>query len=197
MCAQFLSPASDVYFDLPSFVVNSYMQFEKGSTYHIYNRSINKELLYKSEENYLYFMQKFNYYLTGKIDVLAYCLMPTHFHFFIRAGEDSAAIEKSFKNLFISYAKAINRMYVRSGSLFQAKYKKEPIADEGHFTNVIAYIHLNPLKAGLCSKPGDWKFSSYKVITGNADTAVKRDEVLEWFGGLEKFIEYHRGYYGS
>lgn len=173
------------------------MQFEKGVAYHVYNRSINKELLYRSEENYRYFMQKFNQYLDSKVDVLAYCLMPTHFHFFIRTVEESAVIEKAFKNLFIAYAKAFNVTYGRTGSIFQAKYKKDPIADDFHFTNVIAYIHLNPVKAGLCKKQDDWKFSSYNAILGHANTKVKRDEVIEWFGSKKNFIDFHESYTGN
>jgi REP element-mobilizing transposase RayT len=173
------------------------MQFERGVAYHVYNRSINRELLFKSEENYRYFMQKFNQYLEGRVEVLAYCLMPTHFHFFIRSIEESEAIEKAFKNFFIAYAKAFNVAYGRTGSIFQAKYKKDAIADDFHFTNVIAYIHLNPVKAQLCERPEDWKYSSYNAILGNVPTKVKRCEVIEWFGNKEKFIDFHKNYTGN
>ncbi len=173
------------------------MQFEKGLSYHVYNRSINREPLFRSDENYRYFMEKFDFYLHNKIDVLAYCLMPTHFHFFIRAEDDSAIIEKAFNNFFIAYAKAYNAVYERTGSIFQAKYKKDAIADDFHLTNVIAYIHLNPVKAGLCEKPGDWKCSSFNAIISNINTKVKRAEVLEWFGSKANFISFHQGYYGN
>ena len=173
------------------------MQFEKGVVYHIYNRSINKELLYKDEDNYRYFLQQFQYYLSGKVDVLAYCLMPTHFHFFIRATEESSMIETNFKALFITYAKAINKKYERTGSIFQAKYKKDKIADDKHFTNVIAYIHLNPVKANLCFSPDQLKFSSYNAITAAGNTNVIKDEVISWFGSLQNFIAFHKGYYDT
>lgn len=174
-----------------------FMQFEQGRAYHVYNRSINQELLYKSDENYRYFMDRLNHYLDNKIDVLAYCLMPTHFHFFIRATEDSSLIEKGFKNLFISYAKSINVAYGRTGSIFQAKYKKEPIVDDFHFTNIIAYIHLNPVKAKLCQAPADWKYSSYNAILTDTPSKVKRDEIVEWFGTKQKLIDFHKAYRGN
>ena len=173
------------------------MKFEKGDYYHVYNRSINREILYRSDENYRYFMERFNHYLDGKVDVISYCLMPTHFHFFVRAVEESLVIEKAFKDLFIAYAKGYNAMYERNGSVFQAKYKKDEIADDSHFTNVIAYIHLNPVKAGLCHRPEDWKYSSYNALLGNSKTKVRRQEVIEWFGSRKSFVEFHEGYRGD
>ncbi|MBP6732566.1 MAG: transposase [Chitinophagales bacterium] len=173
------------------------MQFEQGVLYHVYNRSINKELLYKSDENYRYFMEKFVFYLDNKIDVLAYCLMPTHFHFFVRATADSDIIEKGFKNLFISYAKSINAAYERKGGIFQAKYKKDEIANDFHLSTIVAYIHLNPVKAGLCNAPADWKYSSYNAMLSDAPTKVKRDEIVEWFGGKQRFVDAHKAYRGN
>lgn len=173
------------------------MQFEQGVAYHVYNRSINQELLYKSEENYRYFMDRFSYYLDGKVDMLAYCLMPTHFHFFVRATTESQEIETGFKNLFISYAKSINAAYERKGSVFQAKYKKDRIADDSHFTNVVAYIHLNPVKVKLCAAPADWKYSSYNAILGSDATKVKRNEIIDWFGSKQRFVDFHKGYRGN
>jgi REP element-mobilizing transposase RayT len=173
------------------------MQFDQGRAYHVYNRSINQELLYKSDENYRYFMDRFSYYLDSKVDVLAYCLMPTHFHFFVRAATESNDIEKGFKNLFISYAKSINKAYERTGSIFQAKYKKDVIADDFHFTNVIAYIHLNPVKTALCNAPGDWKYSSYNAILSDSASKIKRDEIVDWFGSKERFVDFHKGYRGN
>ncbi len=173
------------------------MQFDQGRAYHVYNRSINQELLYKSDENYRYFMDRFSYYLDSKVDVLAYCLMPTHFHFFVRAATESNDIEKGFKNLFISYAKSINKAYERTGSIFQAKHKKDVIADDFHFTNVIAYIHLNPVKAALCNAPGDWKYSSYNAILSDSASKIKRDEIVDWFGSKERFVDFHKGYRGN
>jgi REP element-mobilizing transposase RayT len=71
------------------------MHFEYGKYYHLYNRSNNKELLFRSRDNYYYFLEKFRTYIGPYCAVLASCLMPTHFHFLIRIEtEDSLMMSK-------------------------------------------------------------------------------------------------------
>lgn len=63
------------------------------NTYHIYNRANADDLLFTSDENYLYFLKKYNHYITPLVDTFCYCLMPNHFHFLIRV-KDEKAIEE-------------------------------------------------------------------------------------------------------
>jgi putative transposase len=60
---------------------------QPGEYYHIYNRGINKDLIFFEEANYAYFIQQFKKYVSEYVDVFAYCLMPNHFHFFVRIKE--------------------------------------------------------------------------------------------------------------
>ncbi len=60
------------------------MKFYEGTYYHLYNRTNNEEPLFRSEENYLYFLKKYRYYLEDYLETVGYCLMPTHFHFLVR-----------------------------------------------------------------------------------------------------------------
>ena len=60
------------------------MQFFENTYYHFYNRTNNEEALFRSDENYLYFLKKYRYYLDNFFDTIAYCLMPTHFHFLVK-----------------------------------------------------------------------------------------------------------------
>lgn len=170
------------------------MKFEEGKYYDLYNRSVNNELLFKEEMNYYFFLKKYAAYTEDVVNTFAYCLMPTHFHLFvqIRQNDNSTAVEQAFKNLFISYSKAINQAFNRHGSLFQNKYKKKEVADSSYFSQIIAYIHFNPVRAGLCSSPETWSFSSYKSILSSQHTLLKRDEVLEWFGGRSQFVSFHQ-----
>src|SRR6185436_3752488 len=92
----------------------------------------------------------------------------------------------------MSYAKTINHAYNRTGALFQQKFKRKEISSDAYYTSVIQYIHANPIAAGLCSSYEDWEFSSYNAIIGTQSTKIKRDEVLDWFGGREMFIKVHR-----
>jgi len=60
------------------------MIFYENTYYHFYNRTNNEEVLFRSEDNYLYFLKKYRYYLDEYLDTIGYCLMPTHFHFLVR-----------------------------------------------------------------------------------------------------------------
>ena len=59
---------------------------------------------------------------------------------------------------------------------------------------LIVYIHANPVVAGLCSSFGDWTYSSYRAILSQKATAIQREAVLNWFGGQEDFMAFHREY---
>lgn len=169
---------------------------EEGKYYHIYNRGINREVIFKEEKNYQFFLQKYDQYLTPLVETYCYCLMPTHFHLFvrIREGKQEQLIIKAFKDFFISYAKAMNKVYGRTGSLFQNKFKKKEIEDDAYFSMIIAYLHLNPTRAGLVDRMDEWKYSSYRTITSGQPTRICRDEVIAWFGGLDQFVKFHESF---
>jgi putative transposase len=167
---------------------------ESGRFYHIYNRGINKQTIFFRELNCDLFLDRVNKYLSGYIEIYAYCLMINHFHFLIRIKEnaESSKIDNGFKNLFMSYAKAINEQEKRTGSLFQQKFKRKEIGDDHYFSWIIQYIHMNPVLAGLCKEPELWKYSSYNAIISDKATNLRRNEVLEWFGSKEEFIRIHQ-----
>ncbi len=106
---------------------------EPGQFYHIYNRGNNREIIFKEEKNYYYFMTNFNKYVNNIVDTFSYCLMPNHFHFLVRIKDIEnnktkgglTFIDKCFRDFFITYAKAINNNYNRTGALFQQKFKKK------------------------------------------------------------------------
>jgi putative transposase len=158
------------------------MEFETGKYYHFYNRSNNEELLFKSEENYDYFLKKYSDYFGKLFSTLAYCLMPTHFHFLIKVKEMSeipkmsdtfkvsyisTSIEKNIGILLSSYTKAINKRYKRHGSLFQLHSKAKEIEDEQYLLTLISYIHQNPVRSRLVTKAEEWKYSSYQDLIGS------------------------------
>jgi len=173
---------------------------EPGKFYHVYNRGNNKENIFFEERNYHHFLKLFDKYLLSFVEVYAYCLMPNHFHFLIRVKENTIdqggfknhpGLNEAFKYFFMSYAKAINKSYNRTGSLFQQKFKRKEITDDAYFTEIILYIHSNPLKAGLCKNYEEWQYSSYQAIVNNNTTKINRDDTLKWFGNKDLFIKVH------
>src|SRR5207249_1657415 len=114
---------------------NSYPPLESECFYHIYNRGINGENLFKEERNYLYFKTLLARYLLPCTDVLSYCMMKNHFHLCIqvkkaKAFEPENKVSKNFSNLFNAYAKTINRHYKRTGNLFETPFKRKKLTSD-------------------------------------------------------------------
>ena len=180
-----------------------YTKFEEGKFYHIYNRSIDRQPLFKSDANYRFFLNKFDQYLSNVLDVYAFCLLGNHFHLLIQVKESLASIDpngdflvhdivsKQFRIFFQSYALAFNIQHKRIGTLFQTPFKRALINDEFYLSRLIYYIHANPQKHNLISDFRDWKWSSYKRILLETDTKLKKQEVLDWFGGKAEYLKFH------
>ena len=161
---------------------------EKDIIYHLYNKGNNDQKIFFSRDNYIFFLQKVRKHLYPYCDILAYCLMPNHFHFMILANSNSEKTRKFGKreaNIFSenlrvmlsSYTRAINKQEKRSGSLFQQHSKFKPLNDifYGKISNpnnigydyyCFHYIHNNPVNARLVTKKEAWEFSSYQDYLG-------------------------------
>ncbi|MEP6700239.1 MAG: hypothetical protein ABJA85_02950 [Bacteroidota bacterium] len=186
--------------------------------YHIYNRTNNRELLFRSDENRRFFLQQFAHYLSPFLETYCWCLLPNHFHFLVRIkqateimkwlqqqeilkpaekeymqGNNSTArlLEKAFHQFFTSYSMAFNRMYARTGNLFHRPFKRLAVNRELHFTQAIVYIHANPLKHKLTNDFTRYKWSSWESILSDSPTMLLRNELLEWFGNRKQFIKTH------
>ncbi len=178
---------------------------EFDCTYHIFNRANGNERLFLEEENYRFFLERTKLYLSPVSEILAYCLMPNHFHFLLRFKNVSKINQTDLKvkklqdipsrqlsKLLNSYAKSFNKKYNRKGSLFMRNAGRVKVEDEQYLFKLFNYIHFNPVVAGLAKKPEDWKYSSYKAIISQFETFVERDWVLEIFGDLENFKYHHK-----
>jgi len=164
------------------------MDLEQNKYYHLYNRTNNKELLFRNEENYIYFLKKYRYYFDSEFDTISYCLMPTHFHFLIKVtGEDVDKIKKRIGIFLRSYTNAYNKRFERTGTLFQQKTKTKLIDKDQYFKTLVVYIHQNPIRSGLVKAQEDWKFSSYNDYIGlRKGSLPKYDIILDGFDGIGK-----------
>ena len=178
--------------------------------YHIYNRGVNRENIFMEERNYEYCMGLYARYIEPVAETFAYCLLRNHFHALVRIkSEDeieslrvSETLRDSkakkikepsgqFSDFFNAYAKAINKTYNRTGSLFQHPFGRVPIKSNAHFFNAVRYIHQNPQKHRFVDDFRDWKYSSYGAILSEKPTRLKRDVVLDWFGDRRQYLELH------
>jgi len=166
------------------------MKIEDDRYYHIYNRGNNKGLIFFEERNYQYFLKKFKHYVVPHAEIFAYCLMPNHFHFFLKI-RNKEKFRAGIKNFFISYSKSINQAYSRVGSLFQGRYKAKQLYTELGFCRIVTYIHENPVQSKLTETPAEYKFSSYCHFLSSTQTFISRGEVLSWFTDLNGFRSAH------
>jgi putative transposase len=141
-------------------------EYISGQYYHFYNRGAHRASIFRGPGNYLFVLNKVKKYLTEfKLTLIAYCLMPNHYHFLIRQdGEHAAGLLP--QRVFNSYSKAYNKRYGHSGTLFEDNYKVKPILRTAHLLHLCRYIHGNPVKDGLVADPADWPYSNYLEWVG-------------------------------
>ena len=188
-----------------------------GRYYHVFNRGNNRELLFREQRNYTYFLRLYALHIEPVAETYAYSLLPNHFHFMIRVrhpefqtgpflekgpvslatkkepvSDTPASASRQFNNLFIAYAKAVNKAYQRTGALFERPFKRKLVGNRRYLQHLLTYINQNPVKHGFVADPADWPWSSYSAICTTADTRIQRATVLEWFGGLPAFVDAHQ-----
>ncbi|MGI2903658.1 transposase [Tolypothrix sp. VBCCA 56010] len=148
-----------------------------GNFYHVYNRGNNRSSIFFERENYVYFLRLIREHLiTNAVDIVAYCLMPNHYHFLVYLRDET--LSDGMKSLSLSYTKAINKRFNRSGVLFQGRFQSIHVSQTDYLVNLSRYIHLNPVKAGLVQQPEEWEFSSYLEYAGlRAGTLPKTEYV--------------------
>ncbi|REC46286.1 transposase [Chryseobacterium pennipullorum] len=190
---------------------------EADRFYHIYNRGINGENIFRSDRNYYFFLNKVSEFLIPVCDVYAYCLMSNHFHLLVKIKSDleldslakvqyldkpdkavaglhspQKIFSKQFARIFNSYSQAFNKEYKRHGALIESPFKRKLITSDTYLTNVIVYIHQNPLHHSIMREFSKYNYSSYQSILGNSKTLLKRDEVIKLFDTRENFIRSHQ-----
>ncbi|MCL5958107.1 MAG: transposase [Chloroflexi bacterium] len=140
--------------------------FVEGSYYHLFNRSVDGEKLFFNRETYEYCLRLANLYRRKcGVSVVAYCLMPNHYHFLLKQ-ETGEPLSKFINLLFNSYVQAVNRQQSRKGPLFEERFRHVLVDRNEYLVHLCRYIHLNPAKAGLVSRPEDWPFSDYREWIG-------------------------------
>jgi len=192
---------------------------EPGQMYHIWTHANGDENLFREDENYTFFLDKYSTYIPPIADTFAYCLMPNHLHVMVRVkGEEevleylktkvsnpnptlqgfqtlggfSRVISRQFSHLFNSYTQSYNKYFNRKGSLFIPNFKRKEINSDSYFATLIAYIHYNPVHHGFIKWPEEWPHSSWHAYLQTGVTKIRRVEATEWFGRRHEFFRVHR-----
>jgi len=155
------------------------MQLAPGNSYHIYNQGNNKQPIFFEKENYLFFLRKMKLHILPYSTLMAYCLMPNHFQWFLHLNKKSyidnkisertrdKLLTRNIATLLSSYTQAINNRYNRTGSLFRHKTKAVKIDTQIYGITCLHYIHRNPIRADLVKQLVNWPFSSFPDYVSN------------------------------
>lgn len=166
-------PSRTVYF-----VANEY--------YHIYNRGSEKRTIFQSPRDYNNFLtrtkEKAEKY---SIDILAYCLMPNHFHFLLKQVSD-IPLTRFMNAIQLGHAKYFNTKYERIGPLFQGRFKAKLIDNKEYLLHLSAYIHRNPVNFLR-----EYPYSSYReYINPEKRNVSKTDVILSYFSKTNSKLSY-------
>jgi REP element-mobilizing transposase RayT len=191
-----------------------YQPLLPNETYHLFSRAVGNEKLFLSSENYLFFLQKLKQHTCFVCQFYCYALLPNHFHLLAKMNDDETIVKhfeeikkvtyqpllhsipdfimERFSNFLNGYTKAFNKMYKRKGALFMDYLKRSKVDKENDFTAYVWYIHKNAVHHQLAKTVGEWQYDSYRSILSEAPTNLLRNEIIEWFGNKQAFIQFHQ-----
>lgn len=160
-----------------------------ANIYHVTNRGVSRQIIFEDDadrERFLVTLRRFMAEFDGEL--YAWCLMSNHFHLLFHM--DLEDISLLMKKVGVSYAAYFNRKYDRVGTLFQDRFKSEPIDTDSYLMTVVRYIHQNPVKAGI-SRTCEYRWSSYREYAHNNRKLCSTAFVISVFGGTSWLILYH------
>ncbi|MEZ5585371.1 MAG: transposase [Candidatus Competibacteraceae bacterium] len=142
-----------------------------GGVYHVMLKGNGEQRIFFTDQDrcrfYLLLQEgtaRFDYRVHG------FCLLDNHFHLLIEVGR--VALSKLMQNLAFRYTRWVNRSQDRVGHLFQGRYRAILIDQENYLLDLVRYIHLNPVRAGLVEEPADYCWSGHRAYLGQ--------EILPW-----------------
>ena len=182
-----------------------------GHFYHIYNHGVGERDLFREPDNYEYFLDLYDKYISPVGETFAWVLMKNHFHLLIRIKDEADAVipipdrvdnpvrdsknvntpSLQFSKLFNSYAQAFNKRFGLRGALFERPFKRKLIESMEYLKQVILYIHNNPVHHGFCCHPVEYPWSSYLTCVSIKPTNLNRYQVIGWFDSKANFKSMH------
>lgn len=202
---------------------NIIRHFTEDGIYHVYNRGVEKRKIFMDEQDYAVFLNLLKYYLSPtdkdekhplmqfqnfqivrprplsnlekEVDLIAYCLMPNHFHLLLKQITIDG-VTKLLRCISTIYAMYFNKRYKRVGYLFQGPYKAVMVAEDSYLLHLSRYIHQNPFEL-TGRDPVNYPYSSYQYYLGRKHASwIKPKLVLDYFNvsKLSPFLNKYSSY---
>lgn len=200
-------------------------RLENNYYYHVFSRSIAKYIVFNNEEEYSKFIEIYKLYrhinfgyqyskfirlnpmIQSQIinslqsdnevfvEIIAFCLMPTHIHFLLKQTADQG-ISKFIAKILNCYSRYFNIKHKRTGPLWSGRFKSVLVSTDEQLLHLTRYLHLNPSSAGIVTKPEDWSNSSYNDYIDTSNSTLLNYSDLFSISPKEykKFVMDHKAY---
>lgn len=178
-------------------VKNIVKSFDIPAHYHVYNRASGERQLFRDNTDREYFLYLVKRHLlpsldeseplypTYDVEVVAYCLMGSHFHFLLYQEVDRHEITRFMRSVSTAYSMYYNKKYKSMGHVFQSAFRASRINNEAYLAHISRYIHLNPRSYKT------WKWSSYGNYIGVRDDEWVHPQRGKVEGmGMRQYIEF-------
>ena len=170
-----------------------------GCWHHVYHRGARKAPIFLDEEHCLLFFEQLEETTEEYgLEVHGFALMPNHYHLLVRTPLGN--LSRCMRHLNATYTQRLNRMHDWDGPLFRGRFRSEPLMTEDYLLTVLAYLHLNPVRAKLVRRPDeDRSWTSHRMYLGLARPLgwLRTETMLKMFGGGEGLKNYvlslHKG----
>lgn len=149
----------------PGQVPRAPRQFVEGGIYHVASRGSNGQPLFVFDDDRRTFLNHLEAVVHRyPLECVSYCLMGNHYHLVVRTLD--GGLSHAMRQLNGGYSRYFNRNYGRTAHLFRSHFMALPIEDESYLLTVCRYVAHNPVRAGLCSLPDEWPWSSHRATAG-------------------------------
>ena len=175
-------------------VVKNYLP---GNFYHIYQSGFEGRNIFLDKEDFERFAALLEKNLSEKgsgqtfkkVELVAYCLLPNHFHLMFKLNEKEG-ITEVLRKILTAYVMYFNKKYGRKGSIFQGKPKGATVESQNLMLHLTRYIHQKPKKSSSSDDLKNYEYSSYKDYLGiRSNFWVKHEEILKFFRSPRKTSE--------
>lgn len=153
-----------------------------GALYHVILRgNARQDIFFEDGDQYRFYLLLQTVVEKFGCRIHAYCLMTSHIHIAVQVGD--TPLSRIMQNLSLRYTTWINRRMNRSGHLLQGRYKAVLVDADSYLLELVAYIHLNPVRAAMVAAPGDHPWSSHHAYLGTEVVPwLTTEQVLSMFG---------------
>lgn len=165
----------------------------EGGIYHVIQRGNNKEFVFEDDKDKEYLIDLFRLLSGNGCMIYGYVIMGNHYHLILRVHGET--LQSAMHRLNLRYSKYFNRRYERSGHVFQGRYMAIPVGDKRYLLSVLRYVHQNPVRAGICRRVDQYRWSSDGYYRENKNEWVETGLVLDMFSAerntaLKRYSEF-------